>query len=140
MKTKKLFWVIIVAVLFAASYIVNAQEVKNNNANNSARTSIHNHHHSSMMSQSDSTSTNQGMIAMMKQCEGMMQMMQNMNSMIGNGQHGMMNNGMMNGNMMNHQDMINGKTKSKNSSSSSIDPGTKKGSYAYFQYQREKNS
>ena len=129
MKTKNLIAAIIVAVLFMASYTLNAQTAKNDAGNGPADSSMSNHNHSggammnnsgsSMMNQGDSTMMNHGdKMAMMKQCQNMMQDMHKQmkeNNCCAENEHATNKN-----------------------DNSLTDPGTKKGSYGYFQYQREK--
>lgn len=137
MKTKKLTSVIAIVFLFSVSYIANAgQPAKGNYKSNAIEDSSmtnHNHNHnsssmmnnnSSMMNQGDSTMMGHGdMMAMMQKCQSMVQMMQNM--------HKQMND--------NQCCSTNGHVTNKNDNSL-IDPGTKKGSYGYFQYQRQKDN
>ena len=117
MKTKNLFAVVIITVFFTASYALNAQTAKSDTGNVSADSFMNNHN------QSVSQMTGSGdMMAMMKQCKSMMQMMQDMNNQINNKQCC----------------SVNGHVSNKNDNSF-IYPSTKNGSYGHFQYQREKN-
>ncbi len=117
MKTKKLTSIIAIVFLFSVSYIANAgQPTKGNNKSNAIEDSSmtnHDHNGSSMM-KNNSSMMNQGDSTMMGH-GNMMAMMQKCQSMC---------------------DKI-GNVKSDNSF---VDPGTKKGSYGYFQYQRQMNN
>ncbi len=123
MKTTKVILVLVIAVLFAASYVVRANALANENTDSASGDSTmtnHNHSGSSMTNgnqdgmmmnhnQGDSTMMGHGdMMAMMQKCQSMCGKMSSMSN--------------------------NAKNNDAN-----IDPGTKKGSYGYFQYQREKN-
>ncbi len=129
MKTRNLFEAIIVAVVFMATYAFpkgmdsqKAHTAKSDAGNIFADSSISNHNHgnsqksdSAMMGQSD-------MMAIIQKCQIMSQKMKD-------GQR-----------QMRDKQCCEVKVKVTNKNDNSfVDPGTKKGSYGYFQYQRDKN-
>ena len=138
MKTTKVILIFAMAFLFSASYIVRAKPIANEKKGNavledSAMTN-HNHSGSSMMNgnkdgmmmnhnNGDSTMMGQGdMMAMMQKCESMAQRMKEMQKQMSS----------------ENCCAVNGHVTNKNDNSFA-DPGAKKGSYGYFQYQREMN-
>ena len=126
MKTKNLFAAIIVAVLFTASYSLNAQTAKSDAGNIPADSSMSNHSGGAMMDNSGSNMMNKGNSTMMNhgdmKCNSTAQMMQNLHKQMKD----------------NNCCAENGHVTNKNDNSL-VEPGTKKGSYGYFQSQRESN-
>ncbi len=139
MKTTKVILVLAIAILFSASYVMSANpianEIKVNGVMEDSTMTNHNHSGSSMMNENkdgmmmnhnngDSTMMgHDGMMAMMQKCESMAQKMQDMQKQMSN----------------ENCCAVNGHVTNKNDNSF-VDPGTKKGSYGYFQYQRQMNN
>ncbi len=121
MKTTKLILVLAIAFLFSASYIVKASALTNKNLGSASGDSTmtnHNHSGSSVMNGNQ---------------DGSMMMNHNL------GDSTMMNHGNMMAMMQKCQGMCD-KMSNVKSDNSFVDPGTKKGSYGYFQYQRQKDN
>ncbi len=113
MKTTKVILVFAMTFLLSASYVMRANPIANENKGNGVMedSTMMNHNHG-YSKMSDST-------------------------MIG--QDDMMRHGNMMAMMQKCQSMC-GKMGNVKSDNSFLDPGTKKGSYGYFQYQRQKDS
>ena len=121
MKTTKVILVFAIAFLFSASYVMRANPIANENKVNGvmedSTMTNHNHGNSKM---GDSTMMSQG--NMMSHGD-MMAMMQDMHKQMSNENCCAVNDHVTNKN-----------------DNSFADPGTKKGSYGYFQYQRQMNN